>query len=266
MSEQLTRRQLRELERAGGVTPQAEESRAATISVATPAVATPPAPDTQASNQPDISQLTRRQIRELGLHSDSITAPAQSEVSPPLAQKTQSSYVEAGETASRRLIRESLKEVDEAEIAALPKKPSEIQSLEAPDELVFTGTNLLAEPSTQSIVLASTSEAIELPLDTGEIVTTGSISIVSDPATGSQTAGFDIDGLSSSAESVTGVVSTVSPISAKYLVDQRATMGVVPQSVLRKGWWKPWALAIGSLGLVVTAILAAVTILGAVGG
>ncbi len=261
MTEQLTRRQLRELERAREESGPGAESK----SESTP-VAKPPAPEPQSPNQPDISQLTRRQIRELGLHSNGINTEIHSEAAPPLAQKAQSSYLEAGETGARRLIRESFMEVNAAETEALSSGSSDLQSLDAPDEPVFTGTNLLAEPSTQSIVLESTTEAIELPLDTGEIVTTGSISIVSDPVTGSHTAGFDIDGLSSSSESVTGVVSTVSPISAKYLVDQRSTMGVVPQSVLRKGWWKPWALGLGSLGLVVTAILAAVTILGAVGG
>ena len=109
-------------------------------------------------------------------------------------------------------------------------------------------------------------EAISLPMDTGEIFTTGSISIVSDPATGAHTAGFDLDGISQGQESVFGVVSTVSPISALDLIDQRSSIGVVPQSVLRRGWWKPWALAVCALVLAITAILASITILGAIGG
>jgi hypothetical protein len=143
---------------------------------------------------------------------------------------------------------------------------SALSSIEAPEEPLFTGTNLLAEPSTQSIILEWTTEAISLPMDTGEIFTTGSISIVSDPATGAQTAGFDLDGITEDQDSVLGFVSTVSPISAMALIDQRSSMGVVPQSVLRRGWWKPWALTACALVLAIAAILATITILGAIGG
>ncbi|MDG2496747.1 MAG: hypothetical protein P8M68_01010 [Aquiluna sp.] len=257
----MTRRQLRELERAGEIVPDA-------LTDLEPAVLASAQPNPEPRSEPelDISQLTRRQIRELGLLSDNAVRPDPSISTPPLAQGVQSENLEGGETGARRLIRESLTEADVPEVAAASFSHNDLTSIEAPGEFLFTGTNLLAEPSTNSIVLSTTTEAIYLPLNTGEVVTTGSISIISDTSTGPNTAGFDVDGLSSSEESITGVISIVSPISAKHLVDQRATMGVVPQSVLRKGWWRPWALAIGSLGLVVTAILAAVTILGAVGG
>ena len=125
---------------------------------------------------------------------------------------------------------------------------------------------MLAEPTTQSIILDLPSDPISLPVDTGEITITGSISIVSDPTTDSQPAEFDIDSDLTSESEVVGVVSSVNPVSASDLIDLRAPIGVVPQSVLRKGWWKPWAVALGALALAITAILSSITILGALGG
>ena len=58
----------------------------------------------------------------------------------------------------------------------------------------------------------------------------------------------------------------VDPISAMDLIDRRTTVGVVPQSVLRRGWWKSWAVALSALVLSIAAILASITILGAIGG
>jgi hypothetical protein len=167
---------------------------------------------------------------------------------------------------SRRSLRDSSASVVEDSAVASVEDHSMLSAIEAPEEQLFTGVNLFAEPSTQSIILEGMTEAISLPMDTGEIFTTGSISIVSDPATGAHTAGFDLDGISQDQESVFGVVSTVSPISALDLIDQRASIGVVPQSVLRRGWWKPWALAVCALVLAIAAILASITILGAIGG
>jgi hypothetical protein len=258
----MTRRQLRELERAGEAAPEApiQMEAAAPISDAS-------APQELSPASPDISQMTRRQIRELGLASEASNSLDLSSTAPPVAQEAKANYMESGESGARRLIRQSMLDDGQRSTDIAGEAVQGLQALDAPEELTFAGTNLLAEPSTQSIVLSSNTQAIDLPLDTGEIVTTGSISIVSEPSNGPQTDGFDIDELHSfDEESITGVMSTVSPISAKELVIQRSTVGVVPQSVLRRGWWKPWALAAGSLGLVVTAILAAITILGAVGG
>lgn len=269
MSTPLTRRELRELERNGS-TPQVYSD------------AEPQQPEPQPEPIADLSgelktPLTRRQLREQGLlgslpaSEDSpaqvisqgfvATEPAKLEI-PPRAIPTAPN--------SRRQMREMLTEASEPIEVEAERSISELVPLQTPEEsseeLVFTGVNMLAEPTTQSIVLDVTSDAISLPVDTGELTITGSISIVSEPTTGSQPAGFDIDSELSSQDAVVGVVSSVNPISASDLIDLRAPIGVVPQSVLRRGWWKPWALALGALALAITAILSSITILGALGG
>jgi len=264
----MTRRELRELEKA-----------------ATPAVASSPI-ENQAQNnaevrtqiqpkttepthqiQPDGVQLSRRQMREQGLLGG--TASKNEATSSPDAvevNRSQETPLSLGSSTSRRALRDSAEPETQTSSAEPVPEVAQLGSIEPPEELIFTGTNLLAEPSTQSIVLDATTEAISLPMDTGEIFTTGSISIVSDPATGSQTAGFDLDALTHNNDSVLGVVSVVDPISAMDLIDRRATVGVVPQSVLRRGWWKSWAVALSALVLSIAAILASITILGAIGG
>lgn len=131
----------------------------------------------------------------------------------------------------------------------------------------FTGTNLLAEPSTQSIVLDVAPEAIALPIETGEIAVTGSIAVLTEPTTGSITAGLDGIDLDNAdrQDAVTGVISIVEPVSALDVINARVNVGVVPKSVLRKGWWRPWAIAIASVLMAVAAIIATVTILNAIG-
>lgn len=149
------------------------------------------------------------------------------------------------------------------------EKPVEL--IEAPEveipEASFTGQNLLAEPSTESIVLERAPEAIALPIETGEITITGSIQVISDPVTGPTTA--TLDGMQlddEDGDSVTGVISVVEPISALELIDQRASLGVVPSSVLRRGWWKPWLIGSLATAMAAAAIYAVVTILSLVGG
>ncbi len=133
----------------------------------------------------------------------------------------------------------------------------------------FTGANLLAEPSTQSIVLDIAPEAIAIPLETGEISSSssGSIEIIAEPLTGANTAGLDgveLDQIDTM-DAVTGVISIVEPVSAIELINQRSTLGVVPEAVLKKGWWQPWAIAgLGGV-LVIVTIYAAITIITALG-
>jgi hypothetical protein len=265
----MTRRELRELERAG-VTSESQVSTPIEQQLLsrvpaqdqTPYLASGPTEHFEIPSPP----LTRRQMREQGLlgpaaHTDSPNIDSSTNSTPPSQEEPASPQLN-----SRRSLRESAATFAEVTAEISGEDSSTISAIEAPDEQLFTGANLFAEPSTQSIVLEGMTEAISLPMDTGEIFTTGSISIVSDPATGAHTAGFDLDGLSQGQESVFGVVSTVSPISALDLIDQRSSIGVVPQSVLRRGWWKPWALAVCALLLAITAILASITILGAIGG
>jgi hypothetical protein len=160
-----------------------------------------------------------------------------------------------------------------AEVTVLPPVPQVVPvPIQVPDFEVtvteFTGQNLLAEPTTASIVLERAPEAISIPIDTAEIAITGSIAVVTDPMTSPSSATFDgaeLDQISLSDDSVTGVMSVVEPISALELIEQRADDGVVPSAVLRKGWWKPWAIGIGSILLTAATVIAVLLILSAVG-
>lgn len=138
----------------------------------------------------------------------------------------------------------------------------EVLDVEIPEE-GLRGANYLGEPSTQSIVLDVAPEAMSLAVSTGEIFTTGSIAILPD-TTGATTGtldGMDFD----QEDAVTGVISVVDPVSALDLIDERSPLGVVPSKVLRKGWWRPWAVGAMSLIMAITAILASITIFNALG-
>jgi hypothetical protein len=154
--------------------------------------------------------------------------------------------------------------MEEAALEAAAEPIAAANESQAPD---FSSSNMLAEPSTQSIVLDVAPEAISLPLDTGEIFSTGSIAILPDPVTGSLTGA--LDGLNvddaDRMDAVTGVITTVDPVSALDVINQRVTVGVVPGDMLRKGWWQPWAYGALGLGLAVATIIATITIVTALG-
>jgi hypothetical protein len=154
--------------------------------------------------------------------------------------------------------------LEEVALEAAAEPMAAANESQAPD---FSSSNMLAEPSTQSIVLDVAPEAISLPLDTGEIFSTGSIAILPDPVTGSLTGA--LDGLNvddaDRMDAVTGVITTVDPVSALDVINQRVTVGVVPGDMLRKGWWQPWAYGALGLGLAVATIIATITIVTALG-
>jgi hypothetical protein len=269
MTTPMTRRELRELERAG-----TSSEPAASAPIKNPVLNQvrfrDQSPDlvTEAPGHTELQSppMSRRQMREQGLLGPSARNNLPNFFRGNNSEAPALERAAGSQLPSRRSLRDSPASVAEDSAVASVEDHSRLSAIEAPEEQLFTGANLFAEPSTQSIILEAMTEAISLPMDTGEIFTTGSISIVSDPTTGAHTAGFDLDGISQDQKSVFGVVSTVSPISALDLIDQRASIGVVPQSVLRRGWWKPWALALCALVLAITAILASITILGAIGG
>ena len=269
MTTPMTRRELRELERAGA----ASEPMLSTP-IQQQALDQVPFQDkstvlvSESSDHIEVPSppLTRRQMREQGLLNPTVQDKSSNILDGTNLEAPALENPASSQLHSRRSLRASSATVVEAPAVISEEDSSGISAIEAPEQHLFTGANLFAEPSTQSIILEGMTEAISLPMDTGEIFTTGSISIISDPSTGAHTAGFDLDGISQGQESVFGVVSTVSPISALDLIDQRSSIGVVPQSVLRRGWWRPWALAVGALVLAITAILASITILGAIGG
>ena len=236
MTQYVTRRELREAERRGLV-PQitAEPEPAAQPTTSLPNV--------------DLKNLTRRQMKELGLfdNPEKLLAAPVAPVAPvaPIAAP----------------------EAPKPEPASQPL-PLTIPDIDFP-KTDFNEQNFLAEPTTASIVLERAPEAIVLPIDTGEIaITTNSIQVVTDPITSPTTGNFDgseLDQIILSDDAVTGIISVVEPISALDLIDQRAASGVVPASVLSKGWWKPWAIGIGAILMTVAAVLAIFFMLNAVG-
>ncbi len=138
----------------------------------------------------------------------------------------------------------------------------------AEEPVTFTGTNLLAEPSTQSIVLDVVPEAVSLPIEiTGEIVSTGSIAVIPDSTAAVVTATMDGSQLDQVAmkDAVTGVISVVEPVSALAVISEREDVGVVPEAALRKGWWIKWLIGLGALVMTAAAIWATLTILELIG-
>jgi hypothetical protein len=201
-------------------------------------------------------QLTRRQMRELGGNAPVVPS---STVEAKTAAASERQQEPAGPAAparpgSRRALR------DQA------PTPVEAPDIDVP-EPEFTGQNLLAEPSTAAIVLEKAPEAIELPIETGELTVTGSIQVVTGPITGPSTSTLDSVALDDELDddAVTGVLSTTAPVSALELIGERSATGVVPRSTLRKGWWRPLVYAIAAIALALASIWATMTILGAIG-
>ena len=270
---ELTRRQLRELERTGQITaaeatvptepitrPEVTQPAASSAVVITSrrqlreAASIPPAPDTSTNTTSDL-----RVSEEVKTTISSEPAP---EVKPyatpePLAPRRLSPVPPVG---SRR----ALREVSATTAKPEPLVPIQPIEVEIPED-GFRGANYLGEPSTQSIMLEVAPEAIALPLDTGEVFTTGSIAILPE-APGPTTGGLDGQELDTAEDAVTGVLSIVDPVSAKTLIDERSPLGVVPEGVLRKGWWRPWVVGLVSLIMAIAAIFASFTIINALGG
>ena len=256
MTEQLTRRQLRELERSGQLpAPVIELEPLQDIFEAPEAVAEVVQ---EVSDQPVVSSpvgLTRRELRELERQGKAPVVQSVPEISKPATDSVEITLPDI-EVEDEEVASAELEQIVVSDFSALDLPPAD-----------FTGTNLLAEPSTQSIVLEVAPEAIALPIETGEIAITGSITVLTDPNTGSMTAGLDGIDLDNAdrQDSVTGVISIVEPISALDIINSRVNVGVVPKSVLRKGWWRPWAMGVAGVIMTVAAIFATITILNALG-
>ncbi len=236
MTQYTTRRELREAERRGIVL--TETPPPAAVATALP-------------ESIDLKNLTRRQLKEMGLF-DSPEKLAQYQPSSAPAQPVSAPSLPVS--------------------TPQPQGPTAPVALQVPDiefpKTDFNEQNYLAEPTTASIVLERAPEAIALPIDTGEIAITNSISVVTDPITSPNTGAFDgseLDQIILSDDAVTGVISVVEPISALDLIDQRAASGVVPASVLSRGWWRPWAIGVGAVLMTIAAIVSIVFMLNAVG-
>ena len=247
MTEFMTRREMREAERRGlKPTPVAEVLVQPVVQVAANEVEQVIEPAAEAAPKVFLSRREMREAERKGIR------PAE-----PVAEKAP-----------------LIPQLPEVEIPDLEAASEEIEQIVVTDVSTldlppadFTGNNLFAEPSTQSIVLDVAPEAIALPIETGEIAVTGSIAVLTEPTTGSITGGLDGIDLDNAdrQDAVTGVISIVEPVSALDVINARVNVGVVPKSVLRKGWWRPWAIAIASVLMAVAAIIATVTILNAIG-
>ncbi len=259
MTQFLTRREMREAERAGRPIVQEPVVREPVVEDRVPEVAAP-----QAVYEPAVlPQAPLPSRRELRL--------AQAAAQP--ATEATSSVTEL-ETPADAVVSEPIPVlVPEVILAAIEEATAEtelpvINPAEEVSAADFTGSNLLAEPSTQSIVLDIAPEAISLPLETLDGVSTGSIAILPDPNTGALTGaldGLEVDN-ADRVDAVTGVISTmVEPVSAMDVINQRVTVAVVPDESLRKEWWQAWAYGALGVGLAVATIVATIAIITAVG-
>ena len=267
MTQYLTRREMREAERSGRPVevaqeqPLEEQEAPATLEtqslVHVEETASPALAVLTAMEKP---VLSRRELRLL---------EASGQATP--EQKPQDNLPSA--ESIDRVISEPIPVlVPEVILAAIEEATAETE-ISVPDPTFelstadFTGSNLLAEPSTQSIVLDIAPEAISIPLETLDGVSTGSISILPDPNTGTLTG--SLDGLvvdsADRVDAVTGVITMVDPVSAMDVINQRVTVAVVPDDALRKNWWQAWAYGALGVGLAVATIVATIAIISAVG-
>jgi len=256
MTEQLTRRQLRELERSGQAPAPVIEAEPTQEFFEEPEVVAEVVEEVKIEAVASVpAGLTRRELRELERKGKSPAVQALPEIAKPVTDSVEITLPDV-EVEDEEIASAELEQIVVSDFSALDLPPAD-----------FTGTNLLAEPSTQSIVLEVAPEAIALPIETGEIAITGSITVLTDPNTGSMTAGLDGLDLDNAdrQDAVTGVISIVEPVSALDIINSRVNVGVVPKSVLRKGWWRPWAMGVAGVIMAVAAILATITILNALG-
>ena len=260
MTQYLTRRELRELERSGKL-PQSQAPAAAAeftgVSDDSPAIEVISVVDSNLPAAPQQVFLSRRELRAAEQARAEGTVAKETAIQP----ETSTEPSEPVPVVVPDVIIEAIAEV-EAEAPSIDRPDySDISTAD------FTGSNLLAEPSTQSLVLDVAPEAISLPIDTLDGTSTGSIAILPDPSTGSLTGA--LDGLTVDAadrvDAVTGVISLVEPVSAIDVINQRVTVGVVPDEALRKGAWQSWAYATLGVLLGVATIIATIAIINAVG-
>lgn len=283
---ELTRRQMRELERAGQLSVEDAAPNAAPTSSTLPSPAVLPVQEviepSAGTNFDSSRPMSRRELRLMEAATNTETSATQSmgrasALSKSLAMESveaEPEVIEAPKIEPVRRLGQPLPPVgssrrerraNPAPVSQISPElaPVDLEDVEIPDQGPLAAS-YLGEPSTQSIVLDVAPEAISLPVDTGEIFTTGSIAIL--PDTNGSTTG-SLDGIElDQEEAVTGVISVVDPVSARELIDERSPLGVVPSSVLRKGWWKPWAVGALSIVMALAAILASITIFEAIGG
>lgn len=249
----MSRRERREAEKAGQLpteAPKPETPNQQSIPVLTSTTqAASVVSSESASLASGAAPLSRRELRELERSG---------------ASSSQTAGTTAGTTA----------QVDpQAKIAApepvivLPELSfsSQVSVVERPS---FTDPVYAAEPSTNSIVLDRIPDAVGVPIEvTGEIITTGSIAILTEPVNTVLTGPLDdraLDSISAN-DAVTGAITIVEPVSALEVIKSRPNQSVLPERSLRTGWWKPLLLAVATLAMVAAAIAAAFVIINTLG-
>lgn len=200
------------------------------------------APDRQVEIPPGESDAARQSRRALRLQA--------------AAQETPAPFSEAGYSAESSPTAQSAEYTDDSRLVAtfdkfeVPISRFDSESdVESPN---FTGSNLLAEPSTQSIVLDIVPDAVTMPIGMSfDSLATGSISIIPEHSVADITgaiSGLQADN-STLKDTVTGAISVIEPVSALGVIAERRHHSVLPMTSLRRGWWQPYAVAFGILAM-----------------
>ncbi len=264
MTEFMSRRERREAEKSGQLpteTPTTETPNQQSKPVLTSTTqAASVVSSESASLASGSAPLSRRELRELERSG---------------ASSSQISGTTAGTTAQTTVaLSETIAQIDpQAKVAApepaivLPEVSlsSQVSVVERPS---FADPVYAAEPSTNSIVLDRIPDAVGVPIEvTGEIITTGSIAILTEPVNTVLTGPLDdraLDSISAN-DAVTGAITIVEPVSALEVIKSRPNQSVLPERSLRTGWWKPLLLAVATLAMVAAAVAAAFVIINTLG-
>lgn len=217
-------------------------------------VETDPSSEESASQQ-EADQISRRALRRQAT-TETIAAPFSPEAQLDPGYELAEAQVIDSEPING--------EVPAVAIAERPQKPVEFKEEFAAESVDFQGKNLLAEPSTQSIVLDVIPDAVTMPINLStDGLATGSISIIPEQSVSDVTgaiAGIKADE-STLKDTVTGAVSVIEPVSALAVIAERRHHAVLPMTSLRRGWWQPYAVAVGIFAMIGAAAYAVFLIL-----
>lgn len=248
-----TRRELRELERKGLITPPALPTDVPAQIAAVPAITE--------------GFPTRRQLRHLERTGQAtvlaIQAPAPEpaplEIEAPLvepelvASETSAEQVSAVETATAQ------PSVEEPQFIDTYSSPVDENTDAEQDGLFEVSPKLVADTQTNSIIIEQVPDIINMShiLETGEILTTGAIELpMLATTTGEMAVVLDAE-LADEAlasEAATGFVSTIAPIRATGVANFGADIGIVPKK-MRLGEGQLYLALTISVGLVAVGAL-----------
>lgn len=210
--------------------------------------------------QAEADRISRRDLRRLA-EAENVAAPFSPEAQiDPLPEASFAKEVAGDELAGAVATSETAPE------SVVSDKPvwQEASGESGSESVDFQGKNLLAEPSTQSIILDVIPDAVTMPINlSADGLATGSISIIPEQSVSDVTgaiAGIKTDE-STLKDTVTGAVSVIEPVSALAVIAERRHHAVLPMTSLRRGWWQPYAVAVGILAMIGAAAYAVFLIL-----